>query len=59
LCLESRYLDPVEQDKARTSAHTYLNERWAFAPDEKLDTGRYLILGKPSGIPGQNRVPIW
>lgn len=46
LCLESRYLDPVEQDKARTSAYTYLNERWAFEPDEKLDTGRYLILGK-------------
>ncbi|MFX7419909.1 hypothetical protein ABTI86_19315, partial [Acinetobacter baumannii] len=46
LCLESRYLDPVEQDKARTNAHTYLNERWAFAPDEKLDTGRYLILSK-------------
>ena len=46
LCLESRYLDPVEQERARTSSYTYLNERWAFATDEKLDTGRYLILGK-------------
>ena len=58
LCLESRYLDPVEQDKARTSAHTYLNERWAFAPDEKLDTGRYLILGKRPEYRGQPRTDL-
>jgi hypothetical protein len=45
LCLETRYLDPVEQDKARTSAFAYLNERWAFAPDELLETAKYLILG--------------
>ncbi len=58
LCLESRYLDPVEQDKARTSAHTYLNERWAFAPDEKLDTGRYLILGKRPEYKGRPRTDL-
>lgn len=58
LCLESRYLDPVEQDKARTSAHTYLNERWAFAPDEKLDTGRYLILGKRPEYKGKPRTDL-
>jgi len=58
LCLESRYLDPVEQDKARTSAHTYLNERWAFAPDEKLDTGRYLILGKRPEYKGKLRTDL-
>lgn len=46
LCLETRYLDPVEQDRARTSSFTYLNERWAFAPDELLETSKYLILGK-------------
>lgn len=46
LCLETRYLDPVEQDKARNSAFTYLNERWAFAPDEQLETAKYLILGR-------------
>lgn len=46
LCLESRYLDPVEQEKARTSAFSYLHERWAFATDEKLETARYLILDK-------------
>lgn len=39
LCLETRYLDPVEQDKARTNGHTYLTEPWAFAADEKLETG--------------------
>ena len=55
---ESRYLDPVEQDKARTSAHTYLNERWAFAPDEKLDTGRYLILGKRPEYKGKPRTDL-
>lgn len=46
LCLESRYLDPVEQDKAKNSAHSYLNERWAFAPDENLATAKALILSK-------------
>jgi superfamily II DNA/RNA helicase len=58
LCLESRYLDPVEQDKARTSAYSWLNERWAFAPDEKLDVGRYLILGKRPEYKGKPRTDL-
>lgn len=58
LCLETRYLDPVEQDKARTSGHTYLTERWAFAPDEKLETGRYLILGKRPEYRGKPRADL-
>lgn len=58
LCLETRYLDPVEQDKARTSAHTYLTERWAFVPDEKLETGRYLILGKRPEYKGKPRADL-
>jgi len=45
LCLESRYLDQNEQEKTATLAHTRLNERWAFAEDETLETGRWLILG--------------
>ncbi|TRW90334.1 DEAD/DEAH box helicase [Candidatus Methylobacter oryzae] len=50
LCLESRYLDSVEQEKAKNTAHQYLNERWAFTPDEKLSTAKYLILSKrPEG----------
>lgn len=56
LCLESRYLDPVEQEIARTNTH--LNERWAFAPDENLDTGRYLILGKRPEYRGKPRTDL-
>lgn len=55
LCLETRYLDPVEQDKARTSAFSYLHERWAFAADEKLETARYLILDKRPEYKGRPR----
>ncbi|MEQ6435432.1 DEAD/DEAH box helicase [Comamonas sp. w2-DMI] len=58
LCLETRYLDPVEHDKARTSGHTYLTERWAFAPDEKLETGRYLILDKRPEYKGKPRTDL-
>lgn len=55
LCLETRYLDHVEQDKARTSAFSYLNERWAFAPDEHLETAKYLILDKRPEYKGKPR----
>lgn len=58
LCLESRYLDPVEQDKARTSAFSYLHERWAFAADEKLETARYLILDKRPEYKGKPRTDL-
>lgn len=58
LCLETRYLDPVEQDKARTSAFAYLNERWAFAPDEQLETAKYLILGKRPEFRGKPRADL-
>lgn len=58
LCLETRYLDPVEQDKARTSAFAYLNERWAFAPDEHLETAKYLILGKRPEYKGKPRTDL-
>jgi Lhr-like helicase len=55
LCLESRYLDAVEQDKARTGAFAYLNERWSFGADENLESARYLILGKRPQDRGQPR----
>lgn len=58
LCLESRYLDAVEQDKARTSAFSYLNERWAFAPDEILETAKYLILCKRPEYKGKPRADL-
>ncbi len=55
LCLETRYLDAVEQDRAKTTAHQYLNERWAFATDEDLETARYLILTKRPEYKGKPR----
>lgn len=55
LCLESRYLDPVEQDKARNSAFSYLHERWAFAADENLETAKYLVLEKRPEYKGKPR----
>ncbi len=58
LCLETRYLDSVEQDKARNSAFSYLNERWAFAPDEKLETAKYLILTKRPEYRGKPRTDL-
>ncbi|MEY4194672.1 MAG: hypothetical protein RLZZ226_1040, partial [Pseudomonadota bacterium] len=58
LCLETRYLDPNEQDKARTSAYSQLNERWAIAHDEDLETARYLILGKRPEYKGKPRMDL-
>ena len=59
LCLETRYLDAVEQDKARTSAFTYLNDRWALAADEKLETAKYLIVCKrPDNNRGKPRTDL-
>lgn len=55
LCLESLYLDAIEQDKARTNAYSQLSERWAFMPDEVLLTSRYLILGKRPEAQGRPR----
>jgi len=55
LCLETRYLDAAEQDKARTSAFSYLNERWAFAVDEQLAVSKILIFGKRPEFRGKPR----
>ena len=44
LCIESRYLDDIEQDKIITRSYASLNDRWAIAQDERLETGRYLVL---------------
>ena len=30
LCLQTRYLDAVEQERAKTTAFQYLNDRWTF-----------------------------
>jgi superfamily II DNA/RNA helicase len=58
LCLETRYLDAIEQDKAKATAHQYLNERWAFAADENLETSKSLILTKRPEYKGKPRVDL-
>lgn len=60
LCLQTRYLDAVEQERAKTTAFQYLNERWTFG-DENLETSRWLILSKrpddKKGKPRSDLVP--
>lgn len=58
LCIESRYLDPTEQDRARNAAFNYLNPKWAFASDEVLFTGRTLIFTKRPEQRGKTRDDI-
>lgn len=58
LCLETRYLDAVEQERAKTTAHQYLNERWSFGSDEILETSRYLILTKRPEYKGKPRADV-
>jgi Lhr-like helicase len=55
LCLDSRYLDPVEQDKAVGNTRNYLNERWSFDANETLATSQYLVLAKPAQDKGNKR----
>ncbi len=58
LCLQTMYLDPVEQERAKATAFQYLNERWAFAHDENLETSRYLILGRRPEYRGKPRTDL-
>ena len=46
LCLESRYLDSAEQEKAKNSSFQYINDRWSFSVDEKLEESNFLTLNK-------------
>ena len=55
LCLNSIYLDAVEQDKARSKAFTQLQDRWAFETDEVLETSRYLITESKAEYRGKTR----
>lgn len=43
LCIESLYLDAVEQDKAKANAYNQLSERWSFQSDERLESSHYLL----------------
>ncbi len=58
LAIESRYLDAVEQDKAKGNAFANLTERWAFAVDEVLETSKTLVLGKRPEYRGKPRVDV-
>jgi len=55
LCLESRYLDPIDQDKARVNAYNHLIEPWTFAQDEMLFSSKHLILDRRPEIKGKPR----
>ncbi|MFM8422019.1 MAG: DEAD/DEAH box helicase, partial [Verrucomicrobiota bacterium] len=55
LCIESRYLNAQEQEAIEGRAFNYLNERWAFAQDERLATTHYLLLGKRPDSTGKRR----
>src|SRR5690606_8508678 len=56
LCIESRYLDHIEQDKAKTSAYSLLNERWDFQPDERLETSSYRRTKSKKELSGQRNL---
>lgn len=58
LCLQTMYLDAVEQERAKSMAFQHLNDRWAFAYDENLETSKYLILGKRPEFRGKPRVDL-
>lgn len=53
LCIDSRYLDPREQDAVKTNRD--LNERWFFAADEQLVTAKFMIFGKLQDHRGKSR----
>lgn len=55
LCIDSRYLDGNEQDRARNKAFSEINERWAFQTDENLEQSRYLITKPMSGLRARER----
>lgn len=56
LCLQSRYLDDIEQDKIRNKAYSQLHERWSFGHDEQLETSRFLITTSKSEFRGKARL---
>jgi Lhr-like helicase len=58
LCLQTIYLDAVEQERAKSMAFQHLNDRWAFAYDENLETSKYLILSKRPEYRGKPRTDL-
>ena len=58
LCLHTLYLDSVEQERHKSTAFQYLNDRWSFASDEDLFTASYLILTKRPDNKGKPRTDL-
>ncbi|MCG8413235.1 MAG: DUF1998 domain-containing protein, partial [Pseudomonadales bacterium] len=48
----------VEQENCKNKAFSTLNERWAFAPDEKLETSRFLITERRPESRGKPRTDL-
>ncbi|MDR2478386.1 MAG: DUF1998 domain-containing protein, partial [Treponema sp.] len=44
LCIASRFLSPVEQEKHKNKSQNALKEPWAFSPDEILSSAGHLAL---------------
>jgi hypothetical protein len=55
LCIETRFLSSVEQDKYRQVGFKQLTDRWNFASDERLSTPSYLVVGT---LPRSSRADI-
>ncbi|MCP4693495.1 MAG: DEAD/DEAH box helicase [Desulfobacterales bacterium] len=51
LCIKSRYLDPIHQERIRNQSFQYLKEPWGFTEDERLQEACVLLpKGKPPAL---------
>ncbi len=51
LCIKSRYLDPIHQERIRNQSFQYLKEPWGFTEDERLQEACvFLPRGKPPAL---------
>ncbi len=44
LCIKSRYLDPIQQERFKSQSYQYLKEPWAFTEEEYLQSACILLL---------------
>lgn len=44
LCVDSIYLDPMQQERMRNESKSYLEEPWGLSQEERLELGNYLII---------------
>ena len=55
LCIQTRYLDSSEQEKAKGTGFKDLTDRWSFSVDEKISLPSYLVVGT---LPKRNKADI-